>query len=44
MADSEFRNKKKKIESETGQSKYTKNELVQPIRIENSVNKHSDAI
>ena len=35
---------KQKIESETDQSKYTKNELVQPIRIENSVNKHSDAI
>ena len=35
---------KQKIESETDQSKYTKNELVQPIRIENSVNKHNDAI
>ena len=34
---------KQKVESKTDQSKYTKNELVQPIRIENSVNKHSDA-
>ena len=34
----------KKIESKTDQSKYTKNELVEPIRIWNSVNKHSDAI
>ena len=44
MADSEFRNKNKKIESKTDQSKYTKNELVQPMRIENSVNADSDAI
>ena len=43
MADSEFW-KKQNIESEIYESKYTKNELVQPIRIENSVNKHSDAI
>ena len=44
MADPEFWNKNKKMESKTDQSKYTKNELVQPIRIKNSVNKHSDAI
>ena len=43
MADSEFRNKKK-IKSKTDQSKYTKNELVHPIGIENSVNKHYDAV
>ena len=34
----------KKIESKTDQSKYIKIELVQPIRIKNSVNKHGDAI
>ena len=44
MAVSEFRNKNQKIKTKTDQLKYTKNELVQPIRIENSVSKHSDAI
>ena len=32
------------MESKTDQSKYTKNEIVQAIRIENSINKDSDAI
>ena len=41
IAYSEFwnRNKKQKIKSETDQSNYMKNELVQPIRIDNSLNK-----
>ena len=32
------------MEIETDRSKYTKNELVQPLGIEDSVNKHSDAV
>ena len=44
MADLEFWKEKQKIKNKTDESKYTKNELVKPIRTKNSVNKLSDAI
>ena len=44
MADLEFWKKKQKIKNKTDESKYTKNELVEPIRTKNSINKLSDAI